>query len=73
MSYVPRVFSRTGQAMIPYSASSAQTLASRVSKTVSTNSVASFIINTRGRSTTTGGADQSKSNLFPGVPRYFLD
>ena len=69
----PGVYSRVGQATIPWSVSSAQALASKVSLTASTNTVASFNINTRGQSTGTNGADQGKSVLFPGVPRYFLD
>jgi hypothetical protein len=70
---VPFRYSRVGQPPIARSISSAQALASKVSLTASSRTVASFIINTRGRSTGTGGADQSKSSLFPGVPRYFLD
>ena len=69
----PGVFSRVGQAIIPYSLSSSEALASSVSKTASSRTVASFRISTRGNGTTTGGAAQGKSALFPGVPRYFLD
>jgi len=66
-------YSRVGQVVQAPSITSSQSLASRESLRASSSTVASFIINTRGNSTTTGGADQSKSNLFPGVPRYFLD
>jgi len=69
----PGVYSRVGQATIPYSVSSTQALASRVSLTASSRTVASFNINTRGQSTGGSGGDQRKSILFPGVPRYFLD
>lgn len=66
-------YSRVGQVVAFPSITASQALASRESLRAANNSVASFIINTRGQSTTTGGADQSKSQLFPGVPRYFLD
>jgi len=70
---VPFRYSRVGQPPILYSTSSTQALASKVSLTASSRTVASFIINTRGLSTSARGADQGKSSLFPGVPRYFLD
>jgi len=72
-SFYTWTYSRVGQVVQAPSITSAQSLASKVSLTASANSAASFIINTRGWSTGTGGADQSKSRLFPGVPRYFLD
>ena len=70
---VPFLYSRVGQPPIVWSATSTQALASRVSLRASTNTVASFNIATRGNSTIGSGADQGKSIMFPGVPRYFLD
>jgi len=69
----PGVYSRVGQAIIPYSSSSAQALASKVSLTASTNSVASFNIRPRGAATSYAGVSQGTSKVGAGVPRYFLD
>jgi hypothetical protein len=66
-------YSRVGQVVQAPSITSSQSLATRESLRSSSRTVASLNIRTRGNSTTTGGADQSKSALFPGVPRYFLD
>jgi hypothetical protein len=48
-------------------------LASKVSLTASTNSVASFNIRTRGVATSYAGVSQGTSKVGAGVPRYFLD
>jgi hypothetical protein len=69
----PGVYSRVGQAIIPWSASSAQALASKVSLTASTNTVASFNIRPRGAATSYPGVLQGTSKVGAGVPRYFLD
>jgi hypothetical protein len=69
----PGVYSRVGQAIIPYSTSSAQALASKVSLTASTNTVASFNIRPRGNATQYPFfLDPGKSKVMTG-PRYFLD
>lgn len=69
----PGVFSRVGQAIIPYSTSSALALASKVSLTASAKSVASFNIATRGNATQYPFfINPGTTNVMPG-PRYFLD
>ena len=72
-AYTTWKYSRVGQLPAHMSITSAESLASKVSLTASARSVASFDIRLRGYATTTGGLDQGKSRLFPGVPRYFLD